>query len=401
MQTILHRINWNVVGGTETLFAEFLRSEADNGERTHDVLLLDQPHPFYRDAAAAGSRHLISRKRGAGGVKIPRWPPALRLEHVRKAVDGADPDLFVSWDCFANRELVGLVRRRGRPLIYQEQGSAWTAPDDEHAVPDFLETMSGALCNTNAAKRMLQLRWGYEGPARVNLNGLRPVVTESQPPHRAFPEGRRIKLGMMCRLIPVKGVPLALHAVRQLVDDGLDVTLDIAGDGREGARYRALAERLGVADRVQWLGLLEDVVAFFDSIDLLIAPSLFESFGLVSIEAEARGCPVVIAGVDGLSETVDDGRTGYRLWPERELAEYPAFDGDPGPVPAIGYDPRGDRIWEPHFVDPSAIASAVARIFEHPGEYERMSAQAARWSRQTFSFENFVARLLDGIKDFT
>lgn len=399
MPRFLHRINWNVVGGTETLFAEFLRREAGNGERIHDVLMLDRPHPFYRDAAEKGAERLVSRKR-AGGLKIPRWPTELRSWHVRHAVARAVPDVFLAWDCFANDELANLARRHRRPLVYQEQGSSWSHTGDSSRARAFLERTSGVLCNTRAAQRMLYLRWGYEGPSRVNLNGLRPVVTETPAPDRRYPEGRAIRIGMVSRLIPVKGVNLVLHAVALLRREGFDPILEIAGEGVDKPALQALAERLGLTGKVRWRGLVSDVTGFYDDIDVLIVPSLFESFGLVSIEAQARGCPVIIAGVDGLSETVDDGRTGYRLWPDRPLSEYARYDGDPRPVPATGYDPRADRIQEPRFVAPEDIVDACRRLFSEPADYEAMSRRAEAWSRETFSFEGFMDRLLQGVRNF-
>lgn len=400
MQRILHRINWNVVGGTETLFAEFLRREAGIGERVHDVLMLGRPHPFYRDAAEVGADRVISRK-FAGRVKIPRWPPLLRRWHVRREVARVVPDVFLSWDCLANRELSELAQDYRRPLIYQEQGSSWDPKLAPDAVTSFLDDAAGALCNTNAARRMLRLRWGYDGPTQVNLNGLRPVVTSTPAPERSYPKDRPLRLGMMCRLVPVKGVNLVLHAAALLRGQDVDFELEIAGEGAEKPRLQALAERLGLSDRVRWHGLVRDVVGFYDSVDVLLAPSLSESFGLVSIEAAARGCPVIIAGVDGLAETVEDGRTGYRLWPERPLPEYADYNGDPRSVPGIGYDPQQDRIWEPRFLAPETIAQACRRMFADPGDYEAMSREAAAWSRTTFSFEGYMERLLSGVHELT
>lgn len=399
MPRFLHRINWNVVGGTETMFAEFLRREAGNGARIHDVLLLGRPHAFYRDAAEKGAQRVISRK-FAGRVKIPRWPSRLRTWHVRRAVARAVPDAFLSWDCFANRELASLAREHRRPLIYQEQGSSWSHQGDPGKARAFLGNTAGVLCNTRAAQRMLHLRWGYEGPSRVNLNGLRPVVTATPAPERRYPEDQAVRIGMMSRLIPVKGVNLVLHAAALLRRDGFDPILEIAGEGANKPALQALAARLGLTENVRWRGLVRDVTGFYDDIDVLVAPSLFESFGLVSIEAQARGCPVIVAGVDGLSETVDDGRTGYRLWPDRPLSEYDRYDGDPRPVPAIGYDPREDRIREPRFVTPEAIADACRRLFSDPAGYETMSWRAAAWSRDTFGFDGFMDRLLKGVRDY-
>lgn len=397
VRRFLHRINWNVVGGTETLFADFLRCGAGVDRNIHDVLVLDRPHPFYRDALANGTGRMLSRKY-MGPLKLPRRPRGLREAHVRRAVRKRPPDLLLSWDCFASDELVRIADRYQCPLIYQEQGSAWSKKTNGPTVSSFLAAMSGAICNSDAAKRMLQLRWGYRGPVRVNPNGLRLAVTDAPAPMRRYPSDRPIRIGMMSRQIPVKGVNLGLHAARLLRDEGNDLELHIAGTGTDEHRHRRLAARLGISTSVFWHGLVRDVVGFYDAIDLLLVPSLSEPFGLVSIEAAARGCPVVVAGVDGLAETVDHGRSGYRLWPECPIEDFPEVDGDPSRVPAMGYDPLGDRLQPPRFVSPESLADTVREVFQDPERYEAMSSYGKTWSRTRFSMQDYAKRLRDNME---
>ena len=84
----------------------------------------------------------------------------------------------------------------------------------------------------------------------------------------------------------------------------------LAGDGPEAARLRQLCDRLGIADRVRFLGWRGDIAALFASADLFVCPSRLEPLGNVVIEAWAHRRPVVAAAANGPRELIRDGETG-------------------------------------------------------------------------------------------
>ncbi len=122
-------------------------------------------------------------------------------------------------------------------------------------------------------------------------------------------------------------------------------TLDIVGDGEIRPEVEALFRHL---DRVRFLGSAEDAATLrghYDRADLFLWPAVNEAYGMVLLEAQARGCPVVAGAFGGVPSVVRDGETG-------RLAR-------PG--------------------DAAAFAGAVRALLEDEGERLRLGAGAHRF----------------------
>jgi glycosyltransferase involved in cell wall biosynthesis len=109
------------------------------------------------------------------------------------------------------------------------------------------------------------------------------------------------------RLLPYKGLSLAIRALAH--PEAVGWRLEVAGDGWDLARCRSLAKRLGVDDRVRFLGRLprEQVLQRFLAADAMLAPSMFEGSGYAVAEAVALGCPVICLDRGGPAVMVGDG----------------------------------------------------------------------------------------------
>ena len=87
------------------------------------------------------------------------------------------------------------------------------------------------------------------------------------------------------------------------------------GDGSERLKLENLVAKLGLANSVHFLGWRDDIDAIMADLDVLAVPSLWEGFGLVTLEAMAVGTPVVASHVSALPEIVSDGHTGKLVPP--------------------------------------------------------------------------------------
>jgi glycosyltransferase involved in cell wall biosynthesis len=124
---------------------------------------------------------------------------------------------------------------------------------------------------------------------------------------------------VVAHLIKDKGVDVAVRAMAELPD----VQLWIVGEGPEESALRSLVAELKLEDRVRLLGLQAHVQPYLQAADCFVCPSLWgEAAGLVNIEAQACGTPIIASRIGGIPEYVADGRTGFLFSPgdHRDLA---------------------------------------------------------------------------------
>ena len=141
--------------------------------------------------------------------------------------------------------------------------------------------------------------------------------TELARRHLGIPVDSQV-VAFVGRMQEFKGPQVLLRAVAELVDrdPGRNLRVIMCG-GASGSDasvdyYRALAHKLGLSRKVRFLGPRppEELVAIYQAADLVAVPSYNESFGLVAVEAQATGTPVIAARVGGLPLAVADGETG-------------------------------------------------------------------------------------------
>jgi len=202
-------------------------------------------------------------------------------------------------------------------------------------------------------------------PPGVDLGMFQPVDRAEARRKISYGAGRILLF--VGRLERLKGVEIAIRSLGLLRDrQHDDVRLLILGeDSHEGDesekdRLKAIAAEVGVRDRVDFIGSIaqHELPYFYAAADVCVMPSYSESFGLVALEAQACGCPVVASGVSGLRSVVRDEVSGYLIDEQ----------------------------------DPAAYAERIGRLLEN-GELAQQMGRRGRLLAQRFSWTRTADRL--------
>jgi glycosyltransferase involved in cell wall biosynthesis len=132
---------------------------------------------------------------------------------------------------------------------------------------------------------------------------------------REFGLGDEIVIGIVSRISPGKGHEELFNAFKILIEEFDNLKLLVVGGatvGEEGyfMEVRKLADKLGISEKVIWAGFRRDVPEILNVIDIFVAPSHAEAFGLALVEAMSVGLPVVASKNAGFIDIIQDGVNG-------------------------------------------------------------------------------------------
>jgi phosphatidylinositol alpha-1,6-mannosyltransferase len=139
------------------------------------------------------------------------------------------------------------------------------------------------------------------------------VDTDSFKPAHRIPDEGPLKLLCVGRLIERKGQRHLIEAVKRLADEGVDVKLDLVGTGDARSANEAQAARLGLGDRVRFMGYVprEEIARHYAAAHVFVLPSYNEGMSVALLEAMASGLPVLVTPTGGTMELVSSGINGF------------------------------------------------------------------------------------------
>jgi glycosyltransferase involved in cell wall biosynthesis len=261
------------------------------------------------------------------GSRPQSWPPVMSigrrsLADLRRATETFRPDVL-HVQCFGPNGVyaTALSHRCGIPLVLSLQGE--TVMDD-HDIFERSHTLRVALraglrraSAVTACSRFTlddAARFGLPaGAGEVVFNGV--SLDQPAPDGRAADDQRYVLA--IGRVVPKKGFDLLIRGFARIADRHPEVELRIGGTGSALPDLTALAEAIGLGERVRFLGRQDrgDVAALMAGADCVVMPSRLEPFGIVVLEGWRAGAPVVCTSRGGPPEFVKDGGTGLLVDP--------------------------------------------------------------------------------------
>ncbi len=190
------------------------------------------------------------------------------------------------------------------------QPLAWLASTlEKDIMPFFYKKIKFITVSESSKREMKELGLGKRGITVVHPGVDPATLSEILVEKTSSPVV--LYLG---RLKSYKSVDVLINAFRIVLRERPDAQLIIAGSGEEERRLKKLAGELQIPiDRIQFTGQVdnEEKVRLLQSSWVLVNPSFMEGWGIVAIEANACGTPVIASDVPGLRDSVRDKNTGY------------------------------------------------------------------------------------------
>lgn len=172
-----------------------------------------------------------------------------------------------------------------------------------------------------------------------------------------LPEKNVLLIGLVARLVPVKGIHIFLQAIHCLQATHPDIHVVLVGDGELRSDLECQTKQLELTDKVHFLGYRKDLPTIYADLDMVVLSSLNEGTPVSIIEAMASGCIVVSTDVGGVSSLIRDNETGFLVPPK----------------------------------DPKALAKGIATAIEQRSLWKQMTKTAQEETLQRFHITRLVS----------
>ena len=341
---VAHVINSIGLGGVPEAAFHLLRTLPEDFQK---LLLVLRPFPD----EAEPSRVSRLRRFEELGLRIGFLPRAVdklaTIGSIARWLGEENVDLLHTHSYRPNifaRLAAGIARHNGLKVVahYHNQYDANWQRDGTRELDQHLAAITdrAVTCSEDVRRHVVE-RLDFD-PARICIvpNGVEiarfgaPIDATEARHGLGLPASGRI-VGLVGRLSRQKGQDTLVRAIALLANSHPDLIVAMAGapdSPEQTPMLEDLARELGIADRLRMLGFVADMPRFYAAVDVVAAPSRWEGFGLMLVEAMAAGRPLVASRVGAIPEVTGDRGTALLVAPDDHFALAQALGevlGDP------------------------------------------------------------------------
>lgn len=321
-----------VVGGLARHVQELYRAMAKYGDEVHVITCgSEEDYTFSNDRGV--NVHRVS-VRGPRCDDFVMWVTQLSFSMLEKAMEllgnGICFDIVHVHDWLAAYPGITVKHGCKIPLICTVHATEWGRnsglhTDQQRQISDIewymcYEAWKVIVCSAHMSEEVSGIFGLPKDKIEVLPNGVEAnqfadaVENMRRNGKEIFNESGRLIL-YVGRLVPEKGVQVLLDAMPTIIRDAPDVRLAIVGTGPAEDMIRSRANELGIADRVNMYGFVEDEVRneLYAKASVAVVPSLYEPFGITALEAMAAKVPLVTSNAGGLDEIVKHEFNGLKF----------------------------------------------------------------------------------------
>lgn len=270
-------------------------------------------------------------------------------------------------------------------LIIHERGSAWNLSSKYAFLLRFIAWKSDLiLANSRATKTLLEKKFGIpKNKIKVIHNG---VNTSIKGTKKTFKNEEYFYIGFLGRLDTPKGVHILIKAMHILKKE--NIKLVIAGDG---PLMQELLYRSKGLKSVKFIGRIKNLSNFFNSISLLVVPSIREPFGNICIEAGLDRVPILASCIDGIPEIIQDNINGALIRPTQPITDIDAINSLPKPEYVV--DPNTQELINPMQINPEDLAEKILFLSKHSDKLYEYSEKLYKDVINHFSIDDYRKKL--------
>lgn len=275
-------------GGAENFYVRLVKGLHASGNTEQKAFLRDHPH---RLESLADAGVPVAGFRFGGPLNI--------FDHRRylKALHDYQPDIVMTWMNRASK-----LTPKGNYKLISRLGHYYNLKYYRHS--DYWIGNTKGICDH-------LVKGGMPAERVFHITNFADETSVSPLPRESFATPKNAPLLLTAgRLHVNKGFDTLLQALVDIPD----AILWLAGSGPEESSLKQLCTKLGLDERVRFLGWRTDVAALMRTVDLFVCPSRYEGLGSIVLESWVNQCPIVSTASEGPSELIEDGETG-RLTP--------------------------------------------------------------------------------------